>query len=545
MPYSLIFFAATGIIFLLQVIPLTGIYLMFLGAAFWSVFTINAGFVALGVEAFAGRVSRFWVAAPIAWFGGYLAFAAINHIAFNDLAKELERFNAGKSIPFSGKTTALVIDSKSNNLSSAAGIFIQAYDLPVVYAANPNFKTAAHLAHRIGSAETCTLIRTKPEFGASGVFASGFKEGNKFIDGLCKYYAPEDPGLPVLTITAVTEKDDGWWLPKTIDSIRITAASGQTIELKSGYAAPIEWFPKPMLGCFLNSARASWDCIANFSREKMRGLGAEGAYGGSTVQVIAQALQLKPSPATERQKTVGESMERELGSIVEERISLSVSNLDRLIANPTRNVTLHDLNGLTERLDTLGERAEGMSEALVKTLDAGLRSRESSLNLQRMIAALKPQDFSRIGWQLLAEFEKRPGLHRKMFSDELLMRFGDLGPIAIPLLDRLAFSEGNTESAAAILGLCRIGKPAGKLSDKVAAVLMSTPRVGFYHEQHSAAFVALLRMGRPDLADKDPDLKSYYQAGSYSELRQTVTPESSAEVCVENWKWKRVLKAKG
>lgn len=544
MPYSLIFFVATGIIFLLQFIPLTGIYLMFLGAAFWSVFTINAGFVALGVEAFAGRVSRFWVAAPIAWFGGYFALAALNHMAVNDLAKEFERFNAGKSIPFSGKMTALVIDSKSSNLSSAAGIFVQAYDVPVVYAATPNFKTAAHLAHRIGSAETCTLIRTKPEFGASGVHTSGFKEGTKFVDGLCKYYAPEDPSLPALIITAVTEKNDGWWLPNTVDNIRITAASGQTIELKSGYAAPIEWFPEPMLGCFLNSGNASWDCFANFSREKMRGLGAEGAYGGSTIQIIAQALQLKPSPATERRKTIEESMEPQLGSIVEDRISLSVSNLDRLIADPTRNVTFHDLNGLTERLDTLGERAEAMSTAVIKTLDAGLRSRESSLNLQRMIAVLKPQDFSRVGKGLLAEFETRSTLHRKMFSDELLMRFGDLGPIAIPLLDQLAFVEGNTGSAAAILGLCRIGKPAEKLSEKVAAVLMTTPRVGFYNEQHSAAFVALLRMGRPDLADQDPDAGSYYRAGDYAKLRQTATPESSPDICQE-WYYGKVLGAKG
>lgn len=543
MPYSLIFFAITGIVFILQLIPFTGIFLMFLGAAFWSVFTINAGFVSLAVEAFLGRVSRFWVAAPIAWFGGYLAFAAMNHIAFNDLAAEIERHNAGRSMPFSSETAALVIASNSDNLSSAASTLVRSYDLPVAYVANPNFKTASHLAYRIGAGETCTRIRADTGFGSAGIHAFGFHESGKLVKDMCQFQAPEDPKISVVTVTATTEKRVDWWFPNIVDSIQITAASGQAVELKSGYAAPVKWFPQPLLGCFLNSGAASWDCFASFSREKMQGLGSEGAYGGSTIHVIAEALQLKPSPATQRRKTIENSKAPPLEKIVESRVLISLSNLDRLIADPTQHITVHDFAGLREKSDLLGPRAEGMSAALVKTLDAGLRSRESSLNLQRLIAVLEPRDFFRVSGGLLAAFEARPMLDKDMIGEELPSRFGDIGSEAITLLDRMAFGTKNSGSAAAILGLCRIGKPAAALSDKVANILMSTKRTGTSN-RHSAAFITLLRMGRPDLADQDPDAGSYYRADSYAKLRQTITPESPADVCLEDWHWQRMLKVK-
>jgi hypothetical protein len=80
MPRSLMFFVATGVVYVLQFVPGIGIILMFMGAMFWPIVWINAGFVSLAIEAWIGRISRLWLVAPIAWFGGYYAVAALSHM---------------------------------------------------------------------------------------------------------------------------------------------------------------------------------------------------------------------------------------------------------------------------------------------------------------------------------------------------------------------------------------------------------------------------------------------------------------------------------
>lgn len=71
LPLSFVFFLLTAIVMLLQVFPYTGILLMMIGAALWSILLINLGMLGTAVEAAAGRVSRWWLIIPVAWFGAY------------------------------------------------------------------------------------------------------------------------------------------------------------------------------------------------------------------------------------------------------------------------------------------------------------------------------------------------------------------------------------------------------------------------------------------------------------------------------------------
>jgi hypothetical protein len=119
MPLSFVLFAFTGIVYLLQLFPLTGMFLMIVAAPFWSVLTVNAGFVVLGLEALSGRMPRLCVLVPLAWFGGYAAVAALNHVAFEQLKREVTARNAGKALPFSPETAALVINPNADALGGA------------------------------------------------------------------------------------------------------------------------------------------------------------------------------------------------------------------------------------------------------------------------------------------------------------------------------------------------------------------------------------------------------------------------------------------
>ena len=49
--------------------PVFGFF--FLAAPFWSVVTLNVGFLSIGIEAVAGKVHRAWLVAPMLWFAGY------------------------------------------------------------------------------------------------------------------------------------------------------------------------------------------------------------------------------------------------------------------------------------------------------------------------------------------------------------------------------------------------------------------------------------------------------------------------------------------
>lgn len=77
LPVSLGFFVVTAAVFLLQVIPVTGVFLMFALAMFWSIVLINAGMIGMAAEAALGRVSRWWLLLPLAFYGGYWSVVPI------------------------------------------------------------------------------------------------------------------------------------------------------------------------------------------------------------------------------------------------------------------------------------------------------------------------------------------------------------------------------------------------------------------------------------------------------------------------------------
>lgn len=60
-PVSLAFFAVTALVFLLQLIPVTGVFLMFALAMFWSVVLVNAEIIGVAIKSVLGCVSRWWL----------------------------------------------------------------------------------------------------------------------------------------------------------------------------------------------------------------------------------------------------------------------------------------------------------------------------------------------------------------------------------------------------------------------------------------------------------------------------------------------------
>lgn len=530
LPKSLLAFVMTAVVYLLQAFPLTGIILMMLAAPFWSVILINLGFIGIGVEALSGQVPRRWLLLPLAWFSGYAAFALVSHRAIDQLDAEIRRHNAGKTLLFSSSDTAIVIEQQNNASSGITTAFIREYDIPVVYETNRNYKTASHTSHRIVAQDQCTTIRNDPSFNQAGIHSLGFHEGRTFIKDLCQVSAPEDPAKPAVTINIKTTKSSTLRPTQTLQTIYIKNSTGTMVDLRSGYGAPLSWIPMPILGCALNSGAPSWDCFHFFGRESMRGLGAQGAYGAANIPIVAAAIGLKRSFASERKPTILAQTPHDFNHAILDRSEISLKNLDQIIANPVQRFNIHDVAGLQSRPDLLRSRADAMATAFVAALDTGDKARESVIVLRDLLPLLSVADFERVGPKIVAALDVRQKIGPAMIGNALPVRLGDLGRLAVPLLERIAFPDQERPNGYAILGLCRIGANATQFSKRIADILQKTKRSN--SEIHSAAYVTLLRLGRPDLADLDSDADSRYQRKHYDNWRQTVTPESPPDVCL-------------
>ena len=68
-------FLFTAAVFLLQLFPLTGMLLMILAAPFWSVITINLGFILVIADVVAGTLPRWALALPVIYFWRLLRYS--------------------------------------------------------------------------------------------------------------------------------------------------------------------------------------------------------------------------------------------------------------------------------------------------------------------------------------------------------------------------------------------------------------------------------------------------------------------------------------
>jgi hypothetical protein len=488
------------------------------------------------IEIPARRLSLLWLLAPLAWFGGYFVAAALNHQAFDALVREVAQHNANRTLPFISDSAALVIDSSEYELSAVPRGLLESYALHVVYQTSTSAPAAAHRAFRLGPPEICQRIFKEQSLRSSGIDRILF-----LPRGVCGYYTPEDPTLDVVKVTATVGEEEGFWLPRVVHKIQIAGSSGPSVDLLAGHAKPLRWFPQPLLGC--GPISDGWECAATFMRERAQGLNSEGAYSDAIVSVIAHALGLEPSPAETRIEGIGAGKSPDFYAILAERLKLSLANLDRIIADPREQVAVERNRGristsevpaLIDRPDLLAVRADKMVTTLVETLDGSVAARDTSNVLQHLIAALDDHDFKRIGENLLRLINSRPDLGAGAIDEAVSARLGDLGVTALPVLERLLDSAKGHLRTGPILGMCRMGPPAGGLAETIANVLMTTDR---RDETHEAAYVTLLRMGRADLADRDPDFQSNYKAKHYAEWRTTVSPSSEATVCTDGRVW--------
>ena len=536
LPKSTIWFVLTGIVFLLQLFPYTGIFLMLVLAPLWSVVLINIGFVSLAVEAALGRIAITWLLAPIIWFGGYTLAAWQSQRAFDQLGEEIAAFNAGKALPFHPQTQDLVLTTSEHDIHP--GSLVQKYDIQIIYKSERSFKTAQHMSYQLGAETLCTTIRTDARYQAASVYAygvhenaeSGTKHKRKLTPGLCMIHAPQDPRKPVIHIEAKNERRTGFLLPATMTRITLRDGQGRRVELMSGRAATLPAWPKLTMGCGLNSGAPSWDCFAGFMRQRPQSAG--GAL--AAIDVAALALGLRAASPTSRRDALTVISGVSLQDTVSRREDTSLTNLDRAIADASMRITVHDFAGLTQNTALLVSRADGLVSGLRNRLAAQHPIAEGIKNFGNLIAALPDAEFKRRAPEVIAILQSAREINLDNMAINLAYRLADLGPAALPLLERYAFEKPVRWAGSPYFALCRLGAPAAHHAERIAQTLYAngpsytTRRKS---ESHMAAYITLLRFGRRDLLAGEHDADSQYRRNDYAYWSQTITPASPADDC--------------
>lgn len=303
MPKSLLFFAFAAIIYLLQLWPYTGVGLMIFAASAWPILTVNAGFGGIALEATTGRVHPAWLVLPLAWFAGYVFIAYQSQAELSALDARVRMHNADKRLVIDGPADAyaLVFSDSPGEAKAAVSLL----DIPVAYETDRQGERTSHIAYRLTRDDTCDRLRNSRVYRDARYFAFSVSEDRDRVEGICGFSRPEDPALPVVTITeSKVQRTESLLLQASVTTLTVRAPSGEQVELLTGSATALGWFPMPVFGCGLNSAQPSWDCFYGFMRTERRPLGPSWGDYIWTVPKVAEALDLVYSPASTRRSNI-------------------------------------------------------------------------------------------------------------------------------------------------------------------------------------------------------------------------------------------------
>ncbi len=280
MRLSLACFIATAVVAVLQWIPFTGIFLMFLMAPFWSVILINAGFLAMLFEAIMGHIPRWAVVIPLLYFGGYYTETAFQHIEVN---REIEAFASRPidRLKFDRKDAAINVDLSGDEIGAN---LLTRYGVSTV------------IRGGIGKDGLADVYRLKPDCtpDRQGISARSdryaYQRRSLLFDSCIAHHREAYAG-PIVNIKFGEDERAG---DSTVAANRIVLAApnGNQVAIDNGWYSPLSWFPMPIIGCGLNDQPPAWKCVAYFNHDRIPvPLSADGVRDPTTA--IARALGLE------------------------------------------------------------------------------------------------------------------------------------------------------------------------------------------------------------------------------------------------------------
>ncbi|UIJ45991.1 hypothetical protein LZK98_03285 [Sphingomonas cannabina] len=415
LPKSLWFFVAAAIAFLLQLLPIPGIFLMILTASAWPGFLVNIGFLGIAVEALTRRASFYWLIVPTIWFGGYAAVAWRDHLPLQRLEQDVARRNASASVDFDPLRQSLVLVSKAREMPGSpprAGLsldeqeIVAALSAPVIYIRDPatarsQFSGASHIAIRTVDRLLCDEME-EPAFRNAGILTfaifdldgSGTSRMEDRDSRFCALGLPEDPILPPIEVERSQRESRIGLLPVSEITVTATMPDGTRRRMYGGSVHPLPWFPKPILGCALDSGAAAWRCFAHFSRDDVPLSPVLGSrFGGDdTAPALVQMLGVRRITAATRRGADSSMVLAKARAVQEHAIADATAKLDKAVdEDMSAPIGYGGLDVLLDRTDIIRPRLASIVEAMERSAAVNGTARDNVRQMLAMVKRLPPE----------------------------------------------------------------------------------------------------------------------------------------------------------
>lgn len=242
---------------ILQIIPITGVFLMMTAAMLWVGFIPHIIAVALYVDLYRNKAKAIFFLIPIIPYLFYYSFMFYENEKIKTLQADLRSQNPATIIQYNPDIHSLV------DLGDASLRWIvQRYKIPVTYIKNKNFES--YTSYRLLTKDLC--IRSK-EIHES-VYTSSitqYKNNKKYeFRNICNIRLSEEPTKQLLKVQRTTHKKD-----KNLKEIHFNFLLNNkelgTFKSMSYKALPV--FPHIVIGCGLVSSVPAWECVAQIKRE--------------------------------------------------------------------------------------------------------------------------------------------------------------------------------------------------------------------------------------------------------------------------------------
>lgn len=533
LPWSLWFFIFTAIVFLLQLFPLTGIFLMFVLAPLWSVILINFGMAGIGLEALVGRVSRLWLVLPLLWFGGYYLAFTRDQTALAQLKAKTIRFNAGKEMPFDAALQDLLFEKGKGDFHPSPFAMIQYYGLRRV------FETQGTHVQFLGDAGACAALRDNDVYRSANVYAMGFHDAGpigkqQLVKVYCGIQAPGTPDRPVVRVVSETRALRSWWMPVRTEELTIRDdATGREVALRTGMASPLKRWPMLAMGCALNSGAAKWQCSAGFLRDNFTPL-TPNSEVGQGASIVATALGLKRSDDLAANAS-GEEVLRGWGEAADKAlVAKERAILEAMLADPLLYLKDGWFYHLPNRPAIIAPYSSRIFAALGALQASDTRYSETGRNLWRLAAALPEDAIAPYRPQLtewLAPATVRPWTKQ---TGEIYTRLDIANPVARDIvLHRLETERGDLQTSL-LAPFCRMGGGAPDATkQRLLKIWRSRAPKGDKSDPQRAnndvkLYFTLLRMSLKEEAGK---VEQRYYGPTFLGIWNEVSPDTPDDIC--------------
>jgi hypothetical protein len=496
-PFSSKVFVFLLVFLVLEVLPLPGIYLMFLGGSLFAGLLVHLLLASLFVEALIGRIPRTFVVIPIIAYGAYSAAYFREGWQVAQVSQQLRTANPGKVYDFDPAANSLVMDRAQE--------FVETHDVPVAYEPNKNYPEG-YLSERLITRAQCNGVKRDTQ---NRVFTLGMHFDGIFQQNVCLLRFPEPPPNKTVKVTLVG--DPQIWARRGDIRERTTeiTVDDKTIgSFTRAFTWRLSGLPVLAIGCVLIDQPPAWKCLADFKRNLVTIDGIPDTVDRAKFDdPTSVMLGIRKYVAADLANFSGfDSNQAALESVHNEPEKVENSVFDTLAAiidgkNPKTPFNLG--YSLATNPDRLAPYADGMTRRFVALVGGDYKAipnwREQIEALAGAIGALPHDAFLRVAGPLFELVKQDPDRAMHKYA-MIYVRLGDAGATTLPFYrDQIMANEiKGWERMFPVLALCRIGEADTELIDELKRRYNSVNFQGGGDPLNfkTSLFVTLLKLGQ-------------------------------------------------